>query len=106
VASFDLAVIPLDKRKGIMWNKPENKLLFFWQLGLPAITSPSPAYKRVMNDAGINMNADSKEEWLKKIREYKNMKDKAALLTGMKNYISSHHTKELLINQWKKIFEF
>jgi hypothetical protein len=104
---FDLALIPLDKSKKIMWHKPENKLLFFWQLGMPAITSDSPAYKRVMDTAGIDMYAANDKEWVDKILKYKNMKEseRDVLLDKMKRYIAAHHSKEMIINQWKKIFQ-
>lgn len=104
---FDLAVIPLDKRKKIMWQKPENKLLFFWQQGLPAITSDSPAYKRVMDTAGIGMYAANDKEWKEKILHYKQMqeKDRNDLLQKMKNYTTLHHSKEVILSQWKRIFQ-
>jgi len=38
---------------------------------LPALTSPSPAYTRVMDAAGIQMYAASEKEWVEKILHYK-----------------------------------
>lgn len=104
---YDLALIPLDRKKDIMWQKPENKLLFFWQSGLPAVTSASPAYIRVMNAAGIIMYADTPKEWEEKILHYKFMREseRDALLKKMKAYIETHHTKEIILNQWKRIFD-
>lgn len=104
---YDLALIPLDHKKDIMWHKPENKLLFFWQSGLPAVTSASPAYVRVMDAAGIKMYADTPKEWEEKILHYKFMREneRDALLEKMKAYIEAHHTREIILNQWKRIFQ-
>ncbi|MDZ4845542.1 MAG: hypothetical protein SH857_08335 [Chitinophagales bacterium] len=104
---YDLALIPLDSKKAIMWNKPENKLLFFWQAGLPALTSPSPSYTRVMNAAGIQMYAANEKEWVEKILRYKFAREseRAALLKKMKAYIGVHHSKEIILNRWKRIFQ-
>lgn len=103
----DLALIPLNKRKNIMWQKPENKLLFFWQLGLPAITSPSPAYKRVMDAADVRMYAATTEEWVRQIIHYKNTNDaeRSLIVKNMTNYVTVNHSKDIIMNQWKKIFQ-
>ena len=35
--------------------KPENKLIFFWKMGMPTITYATESYKNVMDDAEINL---------------------------------------------------
>ena len=106
-ASCDLAIIPLNEKKEIMWNKPENKLLFFWQLGVPTLTSSSPAYKRVMDCAGLDMNAQNITEWINKIRQFKNLntEQKNANIEKMNSYVLNFHSKQNIIDNWIKIFE-
>ncbi|MFN4123405.1 MAG: hypothetical protein ACK4GL_08900 [Flavobacteriales bacterium] len=106
-ASADLAVIPLNHKKEMMWNKPENKLLFFWQLGLPVLTSPSPAYKRVMDTAQINMYARDTSEWAERIMNFKNLshQEREHMFAKVDQYLNSHHTKDKLIEDWKNILE-
>jgi hypothetical protein len=106
-AMADLAVIPLNRKKDIMWNKPENKLLFFWQIGLPVITSPSPAYERVMKNAGIEMLADSADEWEQKIIQllHADKQEIAKLFGKINDYLSQNHSKEKLMQDWRKIFD-
>jgi hypothetical protein len=73
ITEMDLAIIPLgnDKHSVLTMNKPENKLLLFWQIGIPTLTSTSPAYQRVMDKAGLDMYCvDSTVEWKSKILQY------------------------------------
>jgi glycosyltransferase involved in cell wall biosynthesis len=59
----DLAVIPIDLHDSFAAGKPENKLVLLWKLGLPVITSATPAYRRAMAAAGLNHVCCSAEEW-------------------------------------------
>jgi hypothetical protein len=63
-AASDLAIIPIPREDPFMWAKPENKLLGFWRMGLPVVTSPTPAYARVMKAAGLELTCGSTEEWV------------------------------------------
>ena len=36
-----------------MQMKPENKLLYMWEMGIPVVVTNTPAYKRVMTDCGL-----------------------------------------------------
>ena len=44
-------------------GKPENKLLLFWRMGMPVVTSASPAYVRAMS-ASLNLTAQDETDWL------------------------------------------
>jgi len=63
ITSCDLAVIPIDTTQAMMRGKPENKLVLLWQLGMPVLTSSTPAYERAMAAAGIDMVCRSPAEW-------------------------------------------
>ena len=60
-----------------MKNKPENKLLLMWRLGLPTITSNTPSYKYLMDKVINNMIA-SDGNWSLHINNL--IKDKEKLL--------------------------
>lgn len=53
VAAADVAVIPIPNDP-VMRMKPENKLLYFWSLGIPVVASDTGSYKRVMNACGLD----------------------------------------------------
>lgn len=63
VTAADLAVIPIERSNALWWGKPENKLVMLWQLGMPVLTSATPAYARVMNAAQIDMTCDDFDDW-------------------------------------------
>ena len=63
ITACDLAVIPIDTRKAMMRGKPENKLVLLWQLGMPVLTSATPAYERAMAAAGLDMICRDATDW-------------------------------------------
>ena len=70
ICSSDLAIIPVDLKNPLVRGKPENKLLLFWRMGVPVITSATPAYERTMKKANLNMTCSHEKEWIEKIEEY------------------------------------
>lgn len=108
IADMDMAIIPLNSKKygTITMNKPENKLLLFWQIGIPVLTSESPAYKRVMDKAGLSFYCKTKEDWLKKIVDFINSSEecKNDEMKKASKYLDMHHSKEKIIENWDKIF--
>jgi hypothetical protein len=66
----DLGLIPLDLSDELARNKPENKLLIMWRLGLPVITSATPAYRRVMQSyGGPAWACSTSEDWSRCLNE-------------------------------------
>ena len=63
----DLAVIPIPLDVPFMRGKPENKLVLFWRLGLPAVTSATPAYERAMRAAGLALTCRTDDDWTGKL---------------------------------------
>lgn len=104
---MDLAIIPINHRDALHWNKPENKLLMLWQIGIPALTSNTPAYTRVMNSAGLPYLCHSEEEWIKKIEGYQQASatEREKDFNKTTAYLQAHHTKEIILEKWDKIFE-
>jgi glycosyltransferase involved in cell wall biosynthesis len=106
ICSCDLAVIPIDLSDPFAYGKPENKLLLFWRLGIPVLTSASPAYLRVMSAAGLDMTCCSSKEWEVKMEYYLNNKEARmnAARIGL-NYVEDYYTEEENLEKWDKVFE-
>jgi len=106
IAGADLAIIPINQADKLMWNKPENKLLLFWQTGIPVLTSATPAYKRVMQKAGIDMYCSSDRDWIDQIERFAELKnaDRVSITEKAKEYINATHTREIICKNWDKIF--
>ena len=106
IADADLAIIPIGRFEKIHWNKPENKLLLFWEIGIPVLASGTPSYSNAMNKADLPFLCDNEEDWISKIETFilmnevkrKESMSKAAL------YISQYHSKEIILNKWEQVF--
>jgi hypothetical protein len=102
----DVAVIPIDLSKPIQYLKPENRLLIMWRLGLPCLTSPTPAYMRVAKKAKVDSICNSPIEWLSKISEVIENRDFAEENATLgQAYIKEFHNTDRLLERWDQAFE-
>jgi hypothetical protein len=101
-----VAMIPIDLTIPMQRLKPENRLLIMWRLGLPCLTSPSPAYARVAHQAGVDTTCNSLNEWTEKFNRILQDPDFAysETLAGQ-NYLRENHNRNLLLNKWDMAFE-
>lgn len=101
-----LAIIPIDLSVPMQRLKPENRLLIMWRLGLPCLTSPSPAYMRVAKEAGVAAVCFSSQDWLEKINLLlsDSIYAKNEILNGQ-NYLRENHNRNSLLNKWDTAFE-
>ncbi|MFN3943476.1 MAG: hypothetical protein ACK4K7_00935 [Allosphingosinicella sp.] len=63
ITAADLAIVPMDLSHSMFRAKPENKLVLLWKLGMPVLAGPTPAYRRAMRAAGLDMVCATPEEW-------------------------------------------
>lgn len=68
IIDADVAIIPMDLDHPIIRAKPENKLVLFWKLGMPVLVAPTPAYRRAMGAAGLDMLCETPADWLAHLR--------------------------------------
>lgn len=69
ITAADAAIIPIDTADPMMRGKPENKLVMMWQLGMPVLTSDTPAYRRAMEWAGLDMICAEAADWGRKLEQ-------------------------------------
>jgi hypothetical protein len=102
----DLAVIPVALDKAFAAGKPENKLLIFWKMGLPAVVSATPAYQRTMEACGLDMACRSEDDWKKVLEKYV-MDDAAREEAARKGraYVEAHHNESQVLGRWDRLFE-
>ena len=102
----DLAVIPIPLDQPFFAGKPENKLIFFWRMGVPAITSATPAYLRAMSAAGLSMTCRIEAEWLPMLE--KHMADERARHEAGergRRFVEREYGEESLMRRWDRVFE-
>lgn len=104
VKSCDFAIIPIHNDP-LPLSKPENKLLLFWTIGLPVITTSTPSYKRVMDKINEDFCCFENFEWKDKI--LKLAEDKGVREKYMRNaleYLNSNCTTDIIFNTYDEIF--
>jgi len=106
VTACDLAVIPIDLNDPFAAGKPENKLLIFWRLAMPTLTSATPAYERAMADAGMSMTCRSAVDWETTIDRFLEDHDgRAEAARRGRRYALEEHSQERLLARWDRLFE-
>jgi hypothetical protein len=94
-------MIPVDLSIPMQRLKPENRLLIMWRLGLPCLTSSSPAYLRVMSKAGTTGICILDEDWKTNFERLLN--DRSFAYDEVKRgqtYLRENHTSSILLNKW------
>jgi len=101
-----VAMIPIDLSIPMQRLKPENRLLIMWRLGLACLTSPSPAYLRVAQQAGVTAACNNHQEWLENFNRLLNDSDFACdqILRGQ-SYLRENHNRTILLRKWDLVFE-
>jgi glycosyltransferase involved in cell wall biosynthesis len=102
----DLGIIPMFLDRGFYRNKPENKLLLLWRLGLPVITAATPAYKRTMIEAGLDMYCETAADWEDRLVYY--MANAAARSEAAQkglSYTETRHSDAVRTKAWDALFE-
>jgi hypothetical protein len=105
ICSCDLAIIPLNLSDPFATGKPENKLLLFWRMGMPVVTSASPAYSRAMKLAGMEYTAKCDNDWIKILSELMadSVTRQEAGVLG-KSYVEHNFSEMNLMAQWDRVF--
>lgn len=105
ICACDAAVIPLDITDPFAAGKPENKLLLFWRMAMPVVTSASPAYARAMAGAGMNLACKDNAQWLANLERLLLDQDlrRDAGCRG-KAYAEREFGEEALLRRWDAVF--
>ena len=102
----DIAIIPIPLNDPFCSGKPENKLLLFWRMGIPTITSATPSYQRAMTSAKLNMTCNTQQDWQDMLEKYINSASlrEHAGKTG-KTYTENQHGEEKTLLAWDKLLD-
>lgn len=102
----DLAVIPLPLDRGFERGKPESKLVGFWRMGVPVVTSATPAYVRVMDAAGQHWHCRDDDDWraaLTRLIVDQDAREEAG--RGGHAFAEREYSDERLLAKWDRMFE-
>ena len=105
LTSCDMGLIPVALDQPVNANKPENKLLLFWRMGIPTVTSATPAYQRTMRDAGLEMCCRDLKDWEEVLERY--IVDESARREASRrglDFVQANHSEERLLEKWDSLF--
>jgi hypothetical protein len=101
----DLALIPLPLDRPLERGKPESKLVSFWRMGMPVVTSSTPAYVRTMNAAGQTLHCTTQADWtdmLSRLVEDEALRREAG--TSGRAFAEHEYGEERLLAAWDGVF--
>jgi len=105
ICSCDLAIIPINLNDMLAKGKPENKLILFWRMGMPTITSATSAYDRAMNAIGFPMTCHTEDDWFYTIEQYIG-NEEARRIAGLKGkeFAETEYSETKILQQWDTLF--
>jgi glycosyltransferase involved in cell wall biosynthesis len=105
IGACDVAVIPIDLGDPMTVGKPENKLLLFWRIGMPVVTSATPAYRRAMDAAGAKYYCTTEADWTRALGALgaDEGKRREAGLGGLR-YAEEHASAAQHLAAWDRVF--
>ena len=101
----DFAIIPIPNDP-IMLDKPENKLLLYWSIGLPVIATRTPSYSRVLNSINEStMACSTHNDWKDALVELSSSSNhRIDYMTKAMEYLRINSSEEVIMNSWDQIF--
>lgn len=100
------AILPVLTANPIQKLKPENRLLIMWRLGLPTLTSNTPAYSRLAKHTGLDFICESHEEWQDKLNLVLSDRKYAAKMVSIgQDYLHKRHSATHLLRKWDAAIE-
>jgi glycosyltransferase involved in cell wall biosynthesis len=106
ISKCDVAVIPINVTDPIEVGKPANKLLLLWRMGMPVVTSATPAYTSAMNKADLSLACNNDDQWFACLDKLIRNEDfrRSAGQKG-KKFVEDNYSKIQLVEKWDKIFQ-
>ena len=101
VTAADMAMIPIDMTDPVWVGKPANKLLSFWRLGMPTLVSDTPAYRAMMDEAGVDMVCTDPASWSSKLDSFMgDDRRRAEVGTHVAAHAAKFYNNDALCARW------
>jgi Glycosyl transferases group 1 len=100
----DMALIPIPLHDPLSAGKPENRLLLFWRMGIPALVSSTTAHRDAMTDSGINMACSDQQDWVAAMHSYIS-DERAREDAGRRGraFVEEKHNEEQGLARWDEV---
>ncbi len=107
VIDCDIALIPLDTTDAMKNGKSVNKLLLYWLMGMPVLTSATPAYQKAMQESGVHLAMHTHENWCNAIRQFKNASPEERATIAIKgfDFVKQRYNPDKVAMMWEKAIQ-
>jgi glycosyltransferase involved in cell wall biosynthesis len=104
VSGCDVAIIPLPLDDRFATGKSAQKLISLWALGMPVVTSATPAYEEAMKAAGLDLACRTTADWTRALTLLLSDEDarRAAGEAG-REYVERHASREIMLARWDDV---
>ena len=106
VTGCDVAIIPIETSDPLTRGKPGNKLALLWRMGMPVVTSDTPAYRQMQHSAGTgDLVCGNHAEWTAALERL--MASEAARREAGERghtYVSENLNTTRLLALWDEVF--
>ena len=104
LVNADIGIIPIDLNNELTAGKPANKLLLFWQLGLPTITSNTSEYRMAMAETGYEFTCVNEADWVDNLTKVIKSRDLRSNISAATKGIAELQ-RQRNFEQWKEVFK-
>jgi glycosyltransferase involved in cell wall biosynthesis len=104
VAACDVAVIPLPLEDPFARSKSAQKLVGLWAMGMPVVTSATPAYTDAMEAAGLDFACTTTDDWERALTAL--LSDEQARRdagAAGQAYVAAHASREIMLTRWDEV---
>ncbi len=75
-------------------------------MGVPVITSSTPAYERAMQRAGLKMTCNDNNDWFNLLNKYiTSQEDREYSAIAGKRVADENYSEETVLRNWDKVFD-
>src|SRR4051812_22107608 len=104
VADCDLAVIPLPLDDRFAFAKSAQKLISLWAMGMPVVTSATPAYEEAMRAAGLDLACRTTADWTRALtRLLSDADERRHAGRAGRAYVEAHASRETMLARWDEV---
>src|SRR3954447_9693397 len=104
VADCDIAVIPLPLDDRFAFAKSAQKLISLWAMGMPVVTSATPAYEEAMRAAGLDLACRTTADWTRALaRLLSDADERRHAGRAGRAYVEAHASRETMLARWDEV---
>jgi glycosyltransferase involved in cell wall biosynthesis len=97
-------VIPLPLDDRFAYAKSAQKLISLWAIGMPVVTSATPAYEEAMHAAGLDLACRTPGDWTRALtRLLADEGERRHTAEAGRAYVEAHASRDIMLARWDEV---